>query len=116
MFGKPEEINFDHNISFGNHSNIFSDGEPKNDLAHDLCLVTYPSTEIVDLYKQRQIWQYDIFACRLLADANVKLITKAQNFAGLDLKIWKMLLALNSCTNRIIDSSISRDYGLLMIS
>lgn len=112
MFGKPEEINFDHNINFGNYTNAYSDGEPQNDIAHDLCLITYPRTEIVDLYMQRQIWQYDIYACRLLADADVKLITKAENFAGLDLKIWKMLLALNSCTNRIIDSSISRDYGL----
>ena len=112
MFGKPDEINFDHNIDFGDYSNAYNAGEPKNDIAHDLCLITYPTTKIVDLYKQRQIWQYDIYACRLLANADVKTFTKDENFSGLDLKIWKMLLALNSCTNRIIDSSVARDYGL----
>ena len=112
MFGKPEEINFDHNINFGDYSTAWTGTAASNENAHDLCLITYPRTEIVDLYKQTQIWQFDLYACRLIADSYVKTFTKEQNFAGLDLKIWKMLLALNSCTNRVIDSSVVRDFGL----
>jgi len=112
MFGKPEEINFDHNINFGDYTGAWNGTAPTNSNSHDLCLVTYPSSEIVDLYKARHIWQFDIFACRLLSDSKVKTFTKSQNFGGLDLKIWQMLLAFNSCSNRVINSKLFRDYGL----
>ena len=109
MFGKPEEINFDHNIDFGNYANAWTGTAPSNANAHDLCSLTYPSTRIVDLYSVRHIWQFDVYACRLLTDATVKTFTKAQNFSGLDLKMWKMLLAFNSCTNRVIDYGLFND-------
>lgn len=112
MFGKPEEINFDHNINFGDYTNAWTGTAPSNTDAHDLCSLSYPRTELIDLYEGRFNWTFDIYACRLLSDSNVKGFTKAQNFGGLDLKIWKMVQAFNSCTNRVLDSRIQRDYGL----
>ena len=87
MFGKPEEINFDHNIDFGNYSTAWTGSESSNANAHDLCSFGYPKTELVDLYDGRFNWTFDIYACRLLSDSDVKTFTKAQNFGGLDFKI-----------------------------
>lgn len=117
MFGKPDEINFDHNINFGDYSTAWSGGDavtgvPDNTNAHDLCSLGYPQSELTDIQQNRHNWHFEIYACRLLADSNVKNLSKAQNFAGLDLKIWQMIWALNTCTNRVMDSRIERDYGL----
>tara|TARA_R110002020_G_scaffold290128_2_gene505579 strand:- start:16319 stop:16855 length:537 start_codon:yes stop_codon:yes gene_type:complete len=116
MFGKPEEINFDHDINFGDYSGAWSGGaltgNPDNTNAHDLCSLGYPKSELTDIYENRHNWHFDIYACRLLSDSNVKALNKSQNFAGLDLKIWKMIWALNTCTNRVMDTTIHRDYGL----
>ena len=112
MFGKPEEINFDHNIDFGDYSTAWTGAASSNANAHDLCSLSYPKTELIDLYEGKFNWTFDIYACRLLSDSNVKTFTKAQNFGGLDLKIWKMLQAFSSCTNRVLDSKIYRDYGM----
>jgi hypothetical protein len=90
MFGKPEEINFDHNIDFGDYTNAYNVDSPDNTNSHDLCSLGYPSSIITDVSLFRHHWQFDIYACRLLSDSIVKTFTKAQNFAGLDLKIWNM--------------------------
>ena len=112
MFGKPEEINFDHNINFGDYSTAWTGTTPSNANSHDLCSLGYPRTELIDLYEGKFNWTFDIYACRLISDASVQTFTKAENFGGLDLKIYKMLQAFNSCTNRVLDSKIQRDYGM----
>lgn len=111
MFGKPEEINFDHNINFGDYSSAWTGTTHDNTVAHDLCSLTYPKTDMVDMYKGIFNWTFDIYACRLISDSNVKALTIEQNFGGLDYKIWKMISAFNSCDNRVLNSTLYRDYG-----
>jgi len=111
-FAKPEEINFDHDINYGDYTNGWTGTAASNANSHDICLMTYPKSTVTDVTNQRQVFQFSLYACRLLGNNLVKGWTKEQNFSGLDLKIWNLLIGMNSCDNKVLDTDIVRDYGL----
>ena len=110
--GKPEHINFDHNMDFGDYSGAWAANQHDNSVAHDFCLMTYPKSTVTDVDFQRQHYEFSLYACRLLSDTYVKSYQIHHNFAGLDFKLWKMLMAMHSCDNKVLDTSFHRDLGL----
>ena len=120
MFGKPEHINFDHDIEYyiapPNRctESRWPAGGVKYSVAgelRDLLNIDYPTSQIMDVYNNKQQYTFSLMAARVIdeQDDNDSIEKK---FADLEAKMWNMLQCLSDCDIIVLPGvQVLRDKG-----
>lgn len=107
MFGKPEHINFDHDIVY----TIPAGGECGPQEVRDLLNIDYPTSEIIDVYDNRHIYTFSLIGARLIDEQNDNDLIELK-FSQLEDKIWRLIECLSDCDIIVMPGvKISRDSG-----
>lgn len=120
LFGKPEHINFDHDIVYyiappnACFENRWPSGGVKYSVAgeiRDLLNIDYPTSQILDVYNNKQQYSFSLMAGRVI-DEQEDNDSIEQKFADLEEKMWKMLQCLSDCDIIVLPGvQVNRDKG-----
>tara|TARA_R110000803_G_scaffold25308_3_gene60468 strand:- start:1371 stop:1883 length:513 start_codon:yes stop_codon:yes gene_type:complete len=120
MFGKPEHINFDHDIVYyipppnDCSINTWPYGGVKYKVAgeiRDLLNIDYPSSLIEDVYNNKQQYSFSLIAARFI-DVQDDEDSVEQKFSDLENKVWKLIERLSDCDIIVMPGvQITRDVG-----
>lgn len=120
MFGKPEHINFDHDIIYyipipnDCDSSAWPAGGVKYHVPgeiRDLINIDYPTSVISDAYKNTQQYSFSIIAARVI-DEKYDAASIEEKFADLEAKVWKMIECLSDCDIIVLPGTqITREKG-----
>ena len=141
MFGKPEHINFDHDIvyyipppndCFPTESMFYGPGEGcRSDSSNwnaaqgqceypmystpweirDLLNIDYPTSLITNVEEGRHTYRFGLTAARLIDEQNDNDLD-LKKFKDLEDKMWKILQCMNTCDAIVEDGvTVTRDKG-----
>mgnify|MGYP003628134343 CR=1 FL=1 len=120
MFGKPEHINFDHDIIYYiPPPNICSSNPWPEDgrkyyvpgEIRDLLHIGYPTSQISDVYANKQQYSFTLIAARVIDEQDdVDIVEK--KFSDLETKMWLLFERLSDCDVIILPGvQVTREKG-----
>lgn len=120
IFGKPEHINFDHDITYyipppnSCFPNPWPAGGVKynvNGEIRDLLNIDYPTSQISDVYQNKQQYSFSLIAARVIDDLDDS-DSIEKKFSELEEKMWKLLQCLSNCDIIVLPGvQVTREKG-----
>ena len=114
IFGKPEHINFDHDITYYCSPNPWPAGGVKYNVdgeIRDLLNIDYPTSQVMDVYQNKQQYSFSLIAARVIDEQDDNDIIE-KKFADLESKMWEILQCLSNCDIIVLPGvQVTREKG-----